>query len=482
MATLQLQKYLEKNTIKHPTALLHFERQLSDFEQGVLFLCVHIVAKTERAPDGFYYLNKSLVRTVMKQEGNHDYSRISQAVDTVSETKLNFNFLGQDRNFDHYRAPLIIGQANSQKRGVIAFEVHPRIEKLIKDPSVFSRLNIYFISAMSDIKRGYAFYALFKDIVDRTKSAEVTLEYWEMRRYLGVEDSSYSAFKAFKQWVLKPLIDAVNQRTDLSLAYEPVKTGRRLTHLKFTIKPQAWQLQLFEAEHAERMVTELAKTFDGALIESKAASIETEAVADRERAGLIDKCVKLGVTSKTVERALKEHGVQGVGEIIAHTETRFKKMAAKGETYDAKNYLAKMLNDGIGVKAPGERQKVEKARQALVAREAAQAAKTAAQRAEEALEAKFKEHQKARSDELISQQSAASLAKMGDMVADALPGIADYRRRWREIGQQPDRLDRRKATDKTIYGGYVVPEALKLWGRAEDIDFAIYRANITVPA
>ncbi len=152
MATLQLQKYLEANTIKHPTALLHFERQLSDFEQGVLFLCVHIIAKTERGEDGFYTLNKSLVRAVMRQEGNQDYSRISQAVDTVSDTKLKFNFLGQDRKFDHYRAPLIIGQADSKKRGVIAFEVHPRIEKLIKDPAVFARLNIYFISAI--VKRG----------------------------------------------------------------------------------------------------------------------------------------------------------------------------------------------------------------------------------------------------------------------------------------------------------------------------------------
>ncbi len=103
-----------------------------------------------------------------------------------------------------------------------------------------------------------------------------------------------------------------------------------------------------------------------------------------------------------------------------------------------------------------------------MAREAAQAAKTAAQRAEEALEAKFKEHQKARADELVSQQSAASVAKLGDMVADALPGIADYRRRWREIGQQPDRLDRRKATDKTIYGGVCCarsPEIVRQGGR-----------------
>jgi len=477
MATLQLQKYLEKNTIKHPTALLHFERQLTDFEQGVLFLCVHIVAKTERAADGFYYLNKSLVRAVMCQESNQDYARINDAVRVVSKTDLQFNFLGEDRTFDDYQAPLIIGRATSKKRGVIAFEVHPRIEKLVKDPRVFARLNIYFISALADVKRGYSFYALFKDFLDRTKSTEISLDYWELRNYLGVADTNYPDFKSFKRWVLKPLIDATNSRTDLNLAYEVVKTGRKLTHLKFTIKPQAWQLQLFEAEHAERMVTELGKTFDGAVIENQAAPVQIEAT-NKTRVALIDKCVKIGVTSKTVERALKEHGEQGVGEIITHTETRFKKMDSKGETYSAKNYLAKMLNDGVGVKAPVEREKTEQARQKLAKRELERQARTAAQEVEDTLKAKFEAHRKHRADELLEQQTATAIAELGERVAKDLPSIADYRRRWKEIGMQPAKLDRRKATDKTIYGAYVVREALKMWGRADDLDFESFKKRV----
>ena len=479
MATLQLQKYLEKNTIKHPTALLHFERQLTDFEQGILFLCVHIIAKTERAADGFYYLNKSLVRAVMRQEGNQDYARITEAVRVVSKTDLKFNFMGEDRTFDDYQAPLIIGRATNKGRGVIAFEVHPRIEKIVKDPRVFARLNIHFISALAEVRRGYSFYALFRDIMNREgdpQRHEVTLDYWELRAYLGVDEDHYKDFKLFKRKVLKPLIDAVNEKTDLHLSYEPVKTGKKLTHLKFTVTPQAWQLQLFEAEHAARLVAELAKTFDGPVIESQVKPAQIEADEDQARAALIDKCVKLGVTSKTVERALKKHDVEGVGEIIAHTEKRFAKMDGKGENYIAKDYLAKMLNDGVGVKPAAERQKAEKAREALAERRAVEAAKSVDEKAEEAFVARFKAHQRSRADELISQQPAAAIAELGEVVAEVLPSIATYRNRWREIGQHPAKLDKRKATDKTIYGAYIVPEALKLWGRAEDTDIEAFRA------
>ena len=477
MTALRLQQYLEKNTIKHPTALLHFERRLSDFEQGILFLCVHIVAKTEKDPDNFYYLNKSLVRAVMRQEGNHDYTRITEAVKVVSKTDLRFNFMGEDRTFDNYEAPLIMGRAMSRKRGVIAFEVNPRIEKLVKDPRVFARLNIYFISALADVRRGYSFYALFRDFVDRTKAAEVTLDYWELWAYLGVEENQYRVFKDFKFRVLKPLIDAVNERTDLRLSYEPVKTGRNLTHLKFTIQPQAWQLQLFDAEHAERMVAELMKNFDGPVIDHKIAPAQIEADKDTERAALVDQCVKLGVTSKTVERALAKHGVQGVGEIIAFTKSKFAKMDKKGERYDAANYLAKMLNEGVGVKAPEVRKRQAEAKEKLTKQKAARAKQEAAEKAEKELEERFSDYKAARAQELLDRCSADDLDKLHDRVAEALPAYANFRVRWQDVGCDYRNLDRRKATDRLIFRGYVVPETLSLWGKPEDTDLEAFRSK-----
>ena len=477
MATLQLQKYLERNTIKHPTALLHFKRQLSDFEQGILFLCVHIIAKTARDTDGFYYLNKSLVRAVMRQENNQDYARINEAVDRVSETKLKLNFWGEDRTFDDYEAPLIIGKATSKRRGTIAFEVHPRLEQVIKDPRVFARLNIHFIAALADVHRGYAFYALFKDAMNRQRDPETleeTYDYWELRSYLGVDDGAYPVFKEFKKYVLKPLIDAVKDRTDLHLSYEPVKTGRTLTHLKFTIKPQAWQLQLFEAEHAARLVAELAKNFDGAVIESKATASPIEGGEDKERADLIDLCVKMGVTSSTVERALAAYGIQGVGEIIDYTKKQFAKKDKKGESYETKHYLAKMLNEGVGVKTAAARQKDAAAKQKLEERAAARAAQMAAEQEEEALKARFSEHQKERAQQLWKKKSPSDLAKLSEAVGRELPDFADYRRRWNEVDQDYTRLDLRKMTDKTIRG-WVVQETLKLWGEPEDLEFETYK-------
>jgi len=474
MSGLQLQKYLERNSIKHPTALLHFERQLSDFEQGVLFLCVHIVARTEQSADGFYYLNKSLVRAVMRQEGNQDYARISDAVDRVSDTKLKLNFLGEDRTFDSYKAPLIIGQAGHKKRGVIAFEVHPRIEEAIKNPSVFSRLNIYFIAALSDVKRGHSFYALMKDHIDRTKTEEVVFDYWELRKYLGVDESAYPAFKEFKKYVLKPLIEAVNEHTDLQVAYVPVKTGRTLTHLKFTIKRQSWQLQLFEQEHVERMIEELAKTFDGPVIEGTATEA-IEAPQDEVTRGLIKRAGGHGVSADTVNRAIAKFGELAVGEIIDHAERQFKKKTAKGEEYRAGDYLASLLNNGRGQKTPDQRRKAVEALEKKAVREAERAAKKAAEKAEKEFQARWKDHKQRRFEELTSSLTDLEIAELGEVVLGKLPNIASVRNRWRELGKDYRKLGPRKMNDKTIWA-IVAGEVLTRWGTPEDNDLEAFRA------
>ncbi|MEM9091011.1 MAG: replication initiation protein [Cyanobacteria bacterium P01_F01_bin.53] len=481
---LQLKTYLERNTIKHPTALLHFRRQLTDFEQGILFLCVHIIAKTERDAGGFYYLNKSLVRAVMRQEGNHDYTRINEAVDRVSETKLKLNFWGEDRTFDDYEAPLIIGKATSKRRGTIAFEVHPRLEKVIKDPRVFARLNIHFIAALADVNRGYAFYALFRDAVNRSGDPEVleeTYDYWELRAYLGVNEDHYKDFKLFKRKVLKPLIDGVNDRTDLHLSYEPVKTGRKLTHLKFTVRRQSWQLQLFEAEHAARLVAELAKTFDGPVIERRSTVAEIDVGEDRARMALIDKCVKLGVTSKTVERALKKYGVDGVGEIIAHTEKRFAAMDKKGQEYSSKDYLAKMLNDGVGVKTPDERNKASIAKERAAERKAAREAAAEAEADLKALEERHRLHRHARTQELLKRLKPAELKEVVAAVSENIP-LRPAAQAWDKIDRDPSRVGELGRSHFAVIGVRLAEVVLGRWGDPADMDIEAFKQAETEAA
>ncbi len=387
--------------------------------------------------------------------------------------------MGEDRTFDNYKAPLIIGRATNRKRDVIAFEVHPALKMLVKDSRIFARLNINFISALADVK----LCALFRDFINRERnpaSLDVTLDYRELRVCLGAGEDHYKVFKDFEFRMLKPLVDAVDGHTDLHLSYEPVKTGGKLTHLKFTMRPQSWQLQLFEAEHAKRLVEELAKNFDEPVIDTKAMPA-VEAATDKAEAGLIDQCVKMDVSSFTVEWALKAHDATGVGEIIDYTKKQLAKKDKKGEAYETGQYIARMLNDGVGVRSLAERQKTEAAKRKPEEQAAACAAQTAAEEAEKTLKQRFEVYKKTKAETLLAQRPLAAIAQLGQIVADALT-LRPMCQRRKEVGCDSAKLDRRKFNDKIIYGGYVLAEALKLSGTPEDNNFEAFKAREAEPA
>jgi plasmid replication initiation protein len=56
----------------------------------------------------------------------------------------------------------------------------------------------------------------------------------EFKALLGLEDS-YAKFSALERYVISPSVEQINEHSDISVACTPRKTGRRITHLDFSI-------------------------------------------------------------------------------------------------------------------------------------------------------------------------------------------------------------------------------------------------------
>jgi len=59
-----------------------------------------------------------------------------------------------------------------------------------------------------------------------------------LREMLGVEPGEYIRFDNFERKVLKTAIKEINEKTDIEVSYEKKKTGRKITHIEFKIKPK----------------------------------------------------------------------------------------------------------------------------------------------------------------------------------------------------------------------------------------------------
>ena len=60
----------------------------------------------------------------------------------------------------------------------------------------------------------------------------------DLREMLGVEPEEYPRFDNFERRVIKPAVKEINEKTDLKVSYTKRKTGRKITHIEFEIKPK----------------------------------------------------------------------------------------------------------------------------------------------------------------------------------------------------------------------------------------------------
>lgn len=88
----------------------------------------------------------------------------------------------------------------------------------------------------------------------KRKSWEISLN--DLKQTLNCTSDSYSAYKVFNDRVLKLCYKEINEKTSLSYTYEPIKSGRKVTAIRFTIKTQAdedpQQLTLTDLPDPER--------------------------------------------------------------------------------------------------------------------------------------------------------------------------------------------------------------------------------------
>ena len=160
-------------------------------------------------------------------------------------------------------------------------------------------------------------------------------------------------------------------------------------------------------------------------------------------------------------------------------QARWKKMKAKGEGYEAKDYLARMLNDGIGVKSPAERRKTAQAREGAAKRKAAREAKAEAEAEKQALEERYRKHRHARTQALLAGRSAAETAELLAGIDECLSNRFSrrHRKRWEEIGRAPTRVGELDRAAFGLIGTTLADMVLSRWGDPADTELEAFKAQ-----
>ncbi len=130
------------------------------------------------------------------------------------------------------RVQLLGGNVETSRRdGILEYEIPQRLRRIIKDSTVFARLQREVMFALSS-KYALTLYEMVQKRGNlRWRSSEkFSLE--DMRGVLGVPKGKLTSWSNLKLRAIDPAVEEVSALSDYIVEVSPVKTGRRVTHVE----------------------------------------------------------------------------------------------------------------------------------------------------------------------------------------------------------------------------------------------------------
>lgn len=130
------------------------------------------------------------------------------------------------------RVQLLGGNVETLRRdGLLHYEIPARLRKIISNSTVFARLRREVMFALTS---KYAL-TLYEMVQKRGNLRYLTSERFsvdELRAVLGVPHTKLTTWSNLNLRALQPAMAEVNQLSDFMVELEPIKTGRRVTHVE----------------------------------------------------------------------------------------------------------------------------------------------------------------------------------------------------------------------------------------------------------
>ncbi|MCY6356197.1 replication initiation protein [Clostridium sp. ZS2-4] len=117
--------------------------------------------------------------------------------------------------------------------GIVELEFSPKLKPYLLQ--LKNRFTSYELKDILQLKSSYSFriYELLKQY---EKIGSRTFNVEELKDILGIDENTYPLYADFKRRVIIQSQKEINKKTDIHFEIEQIKTGRKVTELKFIIK------------------------------------------------------------------------------------------------------------------------------------------------------------------------------------------------------------------------------------------------------
>lgn len=232
------QETKERRELKKHAATIHCSNTLSLLQRKITNALLYHAYKELMLKDEHEITVKQLCRLIGYQGNNH--AAIKEALKGLISTIIEWNLIDDKTGTENWTASSIIASVSLE--GPLCYYAYsPRMKQLLHSPSMFGKIDLVI---QSKFRSSYGL-ALYENCIryrglPHTKWFDIEL----FKKLMGVPAGKYDVFRDFKRRVLDKAIDEVNMYSDLIIASDFVREGRRVAKVRFKLKERAKKTRL----------------------------------------------------------------------------------------------------------------------------------------------------------------------------------------------------------------------------------------------
>jgi plasmid replication initiation protein len=240
---------------KKHVAAIHTSGELSLLERktaNVLLLNAYDALLTRRT----HTLPVKHLCAMLGWDESNNIERLQEALRKLASTSIEFNMMEDGKHVWRVMAMLSYGDI---EEGVCTYRYDEYLAERLYDPEMYATINI---GVQRCFEGSYAL-TLYENCI-RYKSVGSTgwLELERFRRIMGADAALYDDFRRLNERVIKPSLKEINRVSDIQLAPDFQKQGRKVSAVRFLITENPQQTLLnpvIQDDHTAIRESELFK-------------------------------------------------------------------------------------------------------------------------------------------------------------------------------------------------------------------------------
>lgn len=236
-----------KQEVKKHVAAIHTSGELGLVERKLVNILL-LNAYDELATARQHRLPTKMLTAMLGWAESDDTVHLKKALLRIVTTPVEFDLMetgDSPTKKPRWTATALLASADLVN-GVCEYEYSTRLAEELADPDVYAIINV---GIQRQFKSGYAL-TLYENCVRfrRTESTGwMTVEIF--RKLMGATSPTYDDFRRLSELVINKAVKEVNKVSDIEIAVEYERKGRKVTRIRFAVKEKAQQTIFTENEN-----------------------------------------------------------------------------------------------------------------------------------------------------------------------------------------------------------------------------------------